>query len=182
MHPPRKEKVVASLTTIPSRLEHLHVALRSIFSQTVMPDKVILYIGNDIEYDQIPDSVWDYHDMGLDIQKRPGNLRSHKKYYYACQEFPNHAVITLDDDWIYPPDLIASLINSYRKYPDCVSANRVMEMKRDAFGKLLPFGKWETIRGKAIPPSLKMLQKRCDPTAIISPQLSALESAIASCF
>jgi len=42
----------------------------------------------------------------------------------------------------------------------------------------------EKTTGKAIkiPPSLKVLQKRCDPTAIISPQLDALESAIASCF
>jgi threonine synthase len=33
-----------------------------------------------------------------------------------------------------------------------------------------------------IPESLLALQKRCDPIAIIPPQLEALESAVASCF
>ena len=151
-----QEKVVASLTTIPSRLEFLHVSLESIFNQTVMPEKVILYIGDDVDLDQIPDTVKVYQDKGLFIEKRPGNLRSHKKYYYACQEYPDHAVITFDDDWIYPPTMVASLIETYRKYPDCVSSNWVMEMKRNEDGQLLSFQKWGFFGGKAIPPSLKL--------------------------
>jgi len=33
-----------------------------------------------------------------------------------------------------------------------------------------------------VPESIQALQKRCDPIAIIQPQLDAVESAIASCF
>ena len=33
-----------------------------------------------------------------------------------------------------------------------------------------------------VPESILALKKRCDPIAIISPQLEAFESAIASCF
>jgi len=42
----------------------------------------------------------------------------------------------------------------------------------------------EKAAGKAvkIPESLRALQKRCDPIAIIHPQLDAFESAVASCF
>ena len=32
----------------------------------------------------------------------PENFRSHKKYYYVFREYPDHKVITVDDDLIYP--------------------------------------------------------------------------------
>ena len=48
------------------------------------------------------------------------NMR--KKYFYAMQEYPDRAIVTIDDDMLYHPDTIKSLYESYLRYPSAVSA------------------------------------------------------------
>lgn len=40
------------------------------------------------------------------------------------QEYPALPVITVDDDIIYDRELVKRLMDSYRKFPDCISAMR----------------------------------------------------------
>lgn len=44
------------------------------------------------------------------------------------QEYPNNIVITIDDDLLYEKDMIKLLMRSYEKYPNVVSAKRVLEL------------------------------------------------------
>lgn len=51
------------------------------------------------------------------------NLRAYKKLLYAFRAYPAHAIITIDDDQIYSPQLIALLRASYARFPHCIHTN-----------------------------------------------------------
>ena len=138
----REEQVIISLTSYGTRLKSVHMTIRSIFNQTYRPDKVILYLDSDVSTKDLPDTLTKLQKYGLEIKSEPENIRSHKKYFYAVQEFPTSLIITVDDDLLYPPELIESLIKMHIKFPDAVIASRVHEIRLDTEGKLLPYRKW----------------------------------------
>ncbi|MDE7185777.1 MAG: hypothetical protein K2O40_15240 [Lachnospiraceae bacterium] len=71
-----------------------------------------------------------------------GNLKSHKKYYYALQEFQDAVVITVDDDKIYAETMICDLMESYKRFPDSVSA-RIARIILKRSETLEQYVKWE---------------------------------------
>lgn len=72
-----------------------------------------------------------------------GNLKAHKKYFLAMQEFPDSIIITVDDDVIYPITLVSSLVKSFKKHPNCISARLVHRIFCDDKGLLMPYKKWQ---------------------------------------
>ena len=49
-----------------------------------------------------------------------GNLRAYKKLFYALKIYPEHIIVTIDDDQMYDLHTISLLINSYKIYPHCI--------------------------------------------------------------
>ncbi len=125
---PRDKRIIVSLTTFPKRIHSCAIVISYILSQTVKPDKIILYLAEE----QFPD-----HKIPLLLQKeiKKGvqvifcdDLKSHKKYYYAIKDFPDDIIITVDDDFIYRADLIELLIKGYKKEPNAVSCLHASEI------------------------------------------------------
>lgn len=139
----REPMIIVSLTTIPSRIKYLHYTLANIFNQTLLPDKIILYVAKEeFERETIPKHILELEKKGLEIQF-VDNLRSHKKYFYAMQAYPNALIITIDDDILYRKTIVEALYNSYIENPTCISCMRVNKIKRDIDGKVLPYSKWD---------------------------------------
>lgn len=44
-------------------------------------------------------------------------LKSHKKYYYAMQEYPEDIIVLVDDDMFYPYNTVEKLMKMHEKYP-----------------------------------------------------------------
>ena len=139
----RKEEIVVSLTSYGERLNHVHMTIRSIFNQTYKPDKVILYLDSDVSVEDLPTTLTEIKKYGLEIAVKKENLRSHKKYYYAVQEYPESLIVTIDDDMLYPSDLIENLVRMHEKYPNAVIASRVHEILLDDMGNTMPYRKWK---------------------------------------
>lgn len=140
---PIDREIVVSFTSIPSRIDYLPLMIRSIFEQTIMPDRFIMYIYRD-EFLHLDLNIIlkEQIELGLEIRYVDENLRSHKKYYYAKQEFPEACVILVDDDIIYKTNMIETLIKSYQKYPSAMSGLRGHRIKLD--GKLpKPYIEWD---------------------------------------
>lgn len=57
------------------------------------------------------------------------DIRSHKKFYYAMQEYPDDMIITIDDDVYYRSDTIELLYQTHLKYPQDVCANLTRVLK-----------------------------------------------------
>ncbi|RDG24123.1 glycosyltransferase [Lactococcus cremoris] len=124
----RKIKIIVSLTTYSPRLSQIHLVISRLMQQTLKPDKIILYYS-DTEELLITEELHKLIDLGLEI-RFVKDIRSHKKYYFAFQDFPDAIVITVDDDTIYSKKLIQTLFNSYVKYPKCISAGIVVNYKK----------------------------------------------------
>lgn len=150
---PRSGQIVVSLTSYPARFSTLHLCIKSILNQSVKPDKIVLYLDDFISDAEIPDTVRELEKNGLSIRKIPYDLRSHKKYFFALQEFSDSPVITFDDDVIYRKNTIKHLVQSYKRYPYAVSALRVHKITKTEKSETNPYKLWKKEYTKETKPS-----------------------------
>ena len=155
----REHHIVVSLTSFPARFNTLHFALRSIFNQSMPPDLVFLCLTNqEVKNEsELPASVLELKNYGLQIFFADDNLKPHNKYCYAMRSYPNSLIITVDDDNMYDKNLVLDLYNSYLKYPHAVSARRVHKIGLDKNHNVLPYSKWLYEYKKETEPSANLL-------------------------
>lgn len=123
------EDIIVSLTSFPERINSIHLCLRSLLRQSKKPNKIILWLAeNQFENIQLPDSLLDLKQYGVDIHFCAEDLRPHKKLYYALSHYRSSVIITVDDDVVYDRDLIARLYNAYKKNGRCVYCNIAHEI------------------------------------------------------
>lgn len=146
--------VIVSLTSFPARIDVIHLAIKSMFNQTVRPQKIVLWLGSEKfpkgEID-LPSQLLELKSLGLEIAFCD-DIGAHTKYYYAFQKYPENLVVTVDDDVIYPKNLLEVLLNTYKTNPQSVVANRVrtMELDGDVF---TPYRTWKINSSDLIKPS-----------------------------
>ena len=139
----RAPKVIVSLTSFSKRFGQIGLTLKSLIIQSVKPDKIIVYFANDTKPEDLTDEMREYKKYGVEYRfDSEKNLKSHTKYYYAMQDFPEAIIVTADDDKVYPKNWLSSLLESYHRYPDAISARRVHLMSLDENGNLAPYNSW----------------------------------------
>lgn len=138
--PTRKERIVLSLATYPPRFSTIDLPLKSLLLQSVKPDKILVWMPCALS--ELPQNMRKYEEYGVSFRKAPHDFYSHLKYFYTLQEYANDIVITVDDDAIYPTDLISTLIHTHNKYPSCICARRVHQITWDEEGNINPYTQW----------------------------------------
>lgn len=125
-----RKQVIVSLTSFPKRIPTLHLVIECILRQTVKPDRIVLYLTQSQvpNIDNLPKSLLDMLKRGLEIKLCPDEIRSHTKYFYAMQQFPEDIVITVDDDLFYRTDLLESLLKNHENHPNAIIANWTKEI------------------------------------------------------
>lgn len=163
-----RERVIVSLTSYPARIGYVHEVVRSLFAQTVLPDRVVLYLS----LDEFPDRERDLPDslracLGFDFEVRwiNGNMKSHKKYLYAVRDFPEALVITVDDDIVCRYTLVEELIDAHRRFPGCVPAARCHIINFTPEGYIAPYSDWILESGNRFPRTLNYPSMRLCPTS-----------------
>ena len=155
-------KVVVSLTSYYKRVGFLEPTLKSLLMQTILPDKITVYFGSDTIESQVPDDVLRYRDKGIEfIFDGEKNLKPHKKYFYAMQEYPSAKIITVDDDIIYPHELIERLIDGYKNFPHSICATRVHKITFDSMKQIRPYETWKKEYTHTKVPSNKLVAIGC---------------------
>jgi hypothetical protein len=151
------KKVIVSLTSFPLRLENLHLCIKSLLQQTYKPHKIILWLGSDVSNNDVPESLLKMQQYGLDIRFKSEDLGSHKKYFYAMQEFPEDIIITVDDDYLYDKNLIKDLMNMYAKHNTsiCTLIGWRMIWNKDS-GELLERREWRYVKNILKAPSKEL--------------------------
>lgn len=138
----RQRKLVCSLTSFPARIDEIWVCIETIFRQTVKADEVVLWLATPQFPDhQLPESLQKCVEKGLTVRWVDEDLRSHKKYYYALQEYKNADIVLLDDDLYYPDQLLENLVAMSERHPESICATRVHKMTYYN-GKLNPYKQW----------------------------------------
>lgn len=141
----RNRKIIVSLTTFPKRIGTLTTVLDTIYLQTRPADRIILWLAEEQfpnkEKDLPKDLMLLVNDKRLEI-RWCDDLRPHKKYFYALQEFTEELVVTIDDDLLYPADMLEKLFQSYLMYPDAVSTLRAHLILINEDNEILSYSDW----------------------------------------
>lgn len=86
----RRPRIIVSMTSYPARINTVHLAIRLLLAQKVLPDKIVLWLCKsdfpNREAD-LPQSLRDvlWHDV--EVRWVDDDLKPHKKYFWALQEF-----------------------------------------------------------------------------------------------
>lgn len=138
----RAERIVVSLTTFSTRINSVYLAIESIAEQTMKPDEIVLWISEDhFSLEKLPITVKRLISRGLKVNFRK-DVGPHTKLLYAIKEYPNDIIITVDDDIIYPVDLIENLYNAHLECPQAICCHAAMRVAKDKKGKFLPYKLW----------------------------------------
>lgn len=141
----KEGRIIVSLTSFPARISRLWLVIETILRQTTKPDKIILWLSEEqypsVEF--VPSSLRAMQERGLEIRICPGDIRSHKKYYYILKEYPEDILITLDDDIFYNTHLLSALLEKHRQYPEAIIAHYTHQMLFMADGTLAPYRDWK---------------------------------------
>lgn len=123
----RDQRIIVSLTTYPMRINTIWLTIETLLNQTIKPDEIILWVASsqfEKGLEALPETLLRLRERGLTIRFCE-DLLSHKKYYYALQEYPNDLIVLVDDDMFYPRDTIARLLELHRQQPKdicCITA------------------------------------------------------------
>lgn len=139
--------VIVSLTSHPGRINIVDKCIRTLTEQTLRPQKILLWLSKE-EFPgmkgDIPDSLKILQSLNdhFEIRWVDDDLKPHKKYFYAMQEYRDNPIIIVDDDVYYDTHLVEYLMDSYKKFPDCISAMRtnLMGFRRD--GSIMEYEGW----------------------------------------
>jgi hypothetical protein len=108
-----------------------------------LPNRLLLWLDEDeFTLEGLPLILHKQIARGLDVRFCP-NYKSYKKLIPTLHHFPDANVITIDDDILYPHDMIEILCKEHNQYPECVIGHRTHKIKLDSDGKILPYNKWE---------------------------------------
>lgn len=137
----RERKIIVSLTSYEPRLKYVIYSIASLLTQKTKPDRVILWMSCALEHDNRLDEIKKLAKYGLEIRYCE-DIKSHKKWFYSFQEFPDELIITADDDVIYNDSFIEKLYNTYKVNSNYVPALRVHKMRFSDELTVLPYHKW----------------------------------------
>ena len=142
LHAPRDNAlpVIVSLTSIPSRLHVLHITVRSLLSQTQTPTKILLWLHHSLAQ-SLPIALSELQNEVFEIRYVDLTC-SHRKLIHTLAAFPEHTVVTCDDDLMYAPDWLAQLYAQHLQHPEAIVANECRQITRDEQGDLLPYKQW----------------------------------------
>jgi len=136
--------VDVSLTSYGLRLSKVFATIESIGLGTRRPRAIILWVDR-------PEDARDPHwtlrwqqKRGLQIRYAEGSYGPHKKYYpYSCDvSLDSMAMVTADDDVLYPPCWLSVLAGAHERSPDLVHCFRSYKIQRDTEGLLAPYDDW----------------------------------------
>ena len=84
-----------------------------------------------------------YEKYGIEFRiDKSEDLKPHKKYYYAMQEFKDKNIVTVDDDVVYPPKMLERLYEAHLNNSHVICAGRVHRITFDENGRINEYDKW----------------------------------------
>ena len=141
----KQPKIIASLTSYPARINTVHIAIRSLLAQKTLPDCIVLWLyTGDFPHGEndLPTELRHLLSRDVIIKWVEEDLRPHKKYFWALQEYSEDLVLTFDDDLVYPNTYITELMNAHRAYPRAVAAIRAHLITFKDDGSRKPYDQW----------------------------------------
>lgn len=140
-------EIIVSLSTHGRRLYEVYLAIESIMQGSLKPNRFVLWLSKDIQGEPLPRTLVNQISRGLVI-KYTEDIGPYTKLVPALIEYPKSIIVTIDDDILYPYDTLELLFSAYQKHPQCICANRVMDIKLDCQGNPTSLSTWKELANK----------------------------------
>ena len=131
---------IVSLTSIEPRLGTLDLVIRSLLSQSVRAEKVILWLHHDLER-RLPKRLEELESEAFEIRYSE-ELGPHRKLVEPLRNMPHTNVITCDDDMLYPADWLERLVAEHYQFPDDIVAHECRKILQTGAGDIRPYAEW----------------------------------------
>ncbi|MDP2485783.1 hypothetical protein [Pseudoalteromonas marina] len=154
----KQSDFVVSLTSFPQRIGKAHLVIESLLRQTVSPKRIVLWLSEQqfTSLDVLPKKLLELQARGLEIYLTEGDLRSYKKYYFLLKESPSSKFIIFDDDIFYQSKVVEYLIDTHKKYPNALCANRCRKIDNTQ-----SYANWKIIKGDVQTPRFDLMPTGC---------------------
>lgn len=144
--------LIVSLTSYGFRLPFCFFTLKSLANQTVLPERIILWLTEadlsnlPLSYKKLPTDLIEYRSCD--------ELRSYKKLVPALESFPDSYIVTADDDWYFWPTWLEELINAHNFEERNITCHRAHRITFDESHKVRSYQDWDRLYGQRV---------ACDP-------------------
>lgn len=135
-------EVVVSLTTYGKRLYDAAATVESVMQGTMLPNRIILWLADDLRSATLPLTLQNQQRRGLEV-RFCRDIRSYKKLVPTLTVCPDSVIITIDDDVLYRYDVVEKLVNDHIAHPDCIIGNRINRIVLGADGRPVSYKKWQ---------------------------------------
>lgn len=142
--------LITSMTSYPGRIATVHRTINSLLAQTVTPELIYIALASE-EFPRgrasLPRPLLETLERAegrlcLDFVK--SNTRSYKKLLPAVQRFGHErAIVTVDDDVLYPATLLETLIAGALQHPRSTLGTRGVTISARPDGSLTPYLEWK---------------------------------------
>ncbi len=151
----KSNDLIISLTSFGERVNDVHLTIESLFQQSLKADKIILWLAQkDFSEEDLPAILRLQQQRGLEIAFCDEDLGPYTKFFYTLQKYPDSLIVTVDDDLLYPHDMLDMLYRAYLKEPTYIHCHRAHKIVFDQNGNILPYKKWEKSTTDTTPSNL----------------------------
>ena len=133
------ESFLVTMTSHPGRFHSLDSFFRNFELQELLPSQMILYLTQQ-DSDEL--STLDVYIPKFVTIRICEDLGPGKKLIPALRDFPTKQIITVDDDVIYPNDLIQRLVDYSKTYPRNILAGRAHNVTLDDNFEPRKYSEW----------------------------------------
>ena len=136
---------IVSLTSFPARISTLHFVIQSLLEQKCRPREIHVWLGaNEVpNRNWLPRSLLEFEAHGLQIHFTSRTFHQYDKFLHNSALNQNTPFVIVDDDVIYPPHSMGSLLELHRMHQHAVIANRCHMMSLCDDGQIQPYREWE---------------------------------------
>lgn len=161
---PRRCEAIISLTTIPSRLPLIGLTLKSLMRQRLAPARIVLNLPRFSRRENVPYVAPAFLDglRSVEIRWCEDLGPATKLLPTLQQEPPDRRIIVVDDDRIYPANLVEDLMSGSARRPSAAIAMRGWVVPPDLTDR--PFTIWRKLR--YAPPSPVRARRISEPTPV----------------
>lgn len=158
-----KSEVIVSLSSFPKRINNVWITIETIMQQTKRPKKIVLWLAEDSfpnKEGDLPEKLLRLKSRGLEIEFCE-DLWPHKKYFFAMKKYPDDIIITVDDDVLYPNNMIEELWKIHQKYPHAICCERghIVTYTKDGFFE--KYNNWNSEVKGLMEPTMQLFPIGC---------------------
>lgn len=136
------KRLIISLTSYPPRFHTLHLTLKTLLSQNVRPDLVVLALYKN-DYFLLPKNVLSMQGDNFKIITTEKDIKSYTKLIPVKSCYPSDFIVTADDDTYYNRTWLREMVDNYDSNKKEALGHRAHLITTNEMGGIKNYKEWD---------------------------------------